>query len=190
MADRRNILGSDRALAVALGGAAFALYALTLYRTLYWYDSAEYVAAAVTLGIPHPPGYPLYTILAHTFTWLPVDAPVAVNAMSAVFAAVAVALAFFVCRALGAGRAGAAIGAGTLATGELFWAQAVIAEVYAPALAFLLAVVLLVLRGLQRDRARPLIAGAALAGLGLGVHLSIATCGLGLAVMMWGVGLP
>lgn len=184
MSDRRR----DAVISVGLGLAALALYLATMARTVYWYDSAEYVTAAVVLGIPHPPGYPLYTLIGHAFTWLPFDPAFSMNLMSAVFAAVAVALAYRVTRRLGARRFGAALGAAALATSELFWSQALIAEVYTPGLAFLFAALLLVLRGLDEDRGALLGAGAALAGLGLGVHLSLATCGLGLGFLVLTLG--
>lgn len=180
MSDRRL----DAAWACACAAIAVCLYSLTVCRTVYWYDSAEYVAAAVVLGIPHPPGYPLYTLIGHVFTWLPVDPALAVNLMSAVFGAVAVALAFVVVRQLGAARWASALGALALATSGLFWSQAVIAEVYTPGLAFLLGVIALTLHGIASRRSGLLVAAAALAGLGLGVHLSIATCGIGLAYLV------
>ena len=53
----------DGTIAAALAGGFFALYAATLCRTVYWYDSAELSTAAATLGIAQPPGYPVYTWL-------------------------------------------------------------------------------------------------------------------------------
>lgn len=178
----------DALVAVALGFAFFGLYLLTLCRTVFWYDSAEYVTAAVTLGIPHPPGYPLYTMIGHLFTLLPVDPAVAVNAMSATFAALAVALVYLVCRRLGIGRTASGVGAAMLGGGKLFWANAVVAEVYCPALAFIGLVLYLLLR--SRDEGQFWLTGLAafVAGLGLGIHLSIATLGLGLALLVWGFG--
>ena len=90
----RNAL--DASIASTVGLVYFGLYLLTLCRTVFWYDSAEYVTAAVTLGIPHPPGYPLYTLIGHLFTLLPIDPAIAVNAMSATFAAIAVAFTYLV----------------------------------------------------------------------------------------------
>ena len=104
----------DAAAALGLGAAFFALYLRTLCPTVYWYDSAELVTAAVTLGITHPPGYPVYTWLGHLFTWLPLDAAVAVNAMSAAFGAAAVGLVFLLGRRIGLGRGPSAVGAATL----------------------------------------------------------------------------
>ncbi len=38
-------------------------------------DSGELAAAAWNLGLPHPPGYPLFNLLGHLATWLPVGSP-------------------------------------------------------------------------------------------------------------------
>ncbi len=164
---------------------AFAgLYFATLCRTVFWYDSAEYVTAAYFLGIPHPPGYPLYTIIAHVFTWLPVDPALAVAAMSAVFGAVAVGLMHLLLLRVGASLLAATAGAIILGASRLFWFNSLIAESYVPGLCFLLAVLLLLEHGLRRERAWPLLLAAWLAGLSLGVHLSNATAGLGLALLV------
>ncbi len=44
--------------AVAVG-PPFAAYLRTLAPTVYNIDSAEFATAAATVGLPHPPGYPL-----------------------------------------------------------------------------------------------------------------------------------
>ena len=190
MAQAPNTKTRDELVALALGLAFFCLYLLTLCRTVFWYDSAEYVTAAVTLGIPHPPGYPLYTIMAHVFTWLPIEPALAVNAMSATFAASAVALTYLVCRRLGLERIPSCVAAATLGGGKLFWANAVVAEVYCPALAIIALILYLLLRSRQETRFVLTAIAALVAGLGLGVHLSIATLGIGFAFLVWAYGTP
>ena len=49
----------------------FAIYALTLSPTTAFWDTSEYIAAAKVLGIPHPPGNPLFTLLAHVWGLFP-----------------------------------------------------------------------------------------------------------------------
>jgi hypothetical protein len=54
---------------VALG--VLVLYVLTLAPTTQFWDASEYITAAHALGIPHPPGSPLFVILAHAWGLLP-----------------------------------------------------------------------------------------------------------------------
>lgn len=124
------------ALAAAVGAASLAFYAATMCPGLTWaYDSAdggELAAAARTLGIPHPPGYPTYVLLAHPFTRLPFGELAArTNAFSALGAAFAVALVTWSVAALTRDRVAAA-GAGlALGISPLLWSQAIVTEVHA-----------------------------------------------------------
>ncbi len=58
----------------AVTGFAFFLYLLTAAPGLTWAhhgaDGGELLAAAVTNGVPHPPGYPLYIVLLQGWLWL------------------------------------------------------------------------------------------------------------------------
>jgi len=74
------------------GWLAFALclfvYVLTLCPTIYWDDAGELIAASYTLGIPHPPGHPLYVLIGKLFTLIPLGSVAwRVNLMSAFFGA-------------------------------------------------------------------------------------------------------
>jgi len=60
--------------AVATFAVVMVIYGLTLSPTTAFWDTSEYIAAAKVLGIPHPPGNPLFVILAHTFGLLPLAA--------------------------------------------------------------------------------------------------------------------
>ncbi len=86
-----------RLLPLATLAAAFAcalvLYLLTLAPTVTFEDSGELISAAASLGVPHEPGYPLWTLIAHAFTWLPIgNVAWRCNLVSAVFTALAAAL--------------------------------------------------------------------------------------------------
>ncbi|MBI5118322.1 DUF2723 domain-containing protein [Candidatus Poribacteria bacterium] len=79
----------------------FAVYVYTLCPTVYWDDAGELISACYTLGIPHPPGHPLYAILGWLFTRIPVGSPAyRVNLMSAFFGALTCALLFQIVREL------------------------------------------------------------------------------------------
>jgi hypothetical protein len=74
------------------------VYVVTLGPTIAFWDTAEYIAAAKVLGIPHPPGNPLFVLLAHVFGLLPVAAEYAkrINLFAAVTSAAAAGLWFLV----------------------------------------------------------------------------------------------
>lgn len=116
---------------------AGALYLSTLAPGVGAGDSGELTLAARDLGIPHPPGYPLWTMLARLFVLLPFgDVPFRVNLLSATLAAVSVGLVHAIARRIGL-RALPALFATTCFAGSLtLWRSAVEAEVYALATAF------------------------------------------------------
>jgi hypothetical protein len=170
--------------ALIAGGAALFLYASTMAPGVGWYDSAELTAAAATWGIPHAPGYPLYTLL----TWLacqgPFDPATVTNGFSVLSAAFSVALCWTLIRNLGGGTAGAYFGAALLATSAWLWNNATVAEVYAPGLCVVLGVFLLLFRARARREVLPVLLAGGLAGLGLGLHYGVATCGLGFGLLV------
>ena len=65
--------------AALTGLAVFLIYVATLAPTTAFWDTSEYIAAAYVLGIPHPPGNPLFTVLAHVWGALPLAADYAVR---------------------------------------------------------------------------------------------------------------
>jgi tetratricopeptide (TPR) repeat protein len=66
------------------------LYALTLAPSVVFVDSGELILAAQSLGVAHPPGFPLYVLLAHLATLVPIsNVALRVNFASAIFAALA-----------------------------------------------------------------------------------------------------
>jgi hypothetical protein len=51
--------------------AAGIVYGISLYPSVPPGDSGEIIAAVCSGGVIHPPGYPLYAMLAKPFSWLP-----------------------------------------------------------------------------------------------------------------------
>ena len=73
------------------------IYRLTLAPTVTLVDSGELIVAARFIGVAHPPGFPLYLILAHLLSFLPFGSvAVRINSASAIFAALACAMLTFV----------------------------------------------------------------------------------------------
>lgn len=62
--------GAPYGTALIAGAAVFVLYAITLGPTTAFWDTSEYIATAHILGIPHPPGNPLFVIMARAWELL------------------------------------------------------------------------------------------------------------------------
>ena len=75
-------------------------------------------------------------------------------------------------------------GAALLATSAWLWNNATVAAVYAPGLCVVLGVFLLLLRARARRQVLPVLLAGGLAGLGLGLHYGVATCGLGFGLLV------
>ncbi len=181
-----------RAAAIAAFAVPLAVYVATLPPGLTWAhdgaDGGDLIAAARTLGIPHPPGYPLYTLLARLFLAVGWGTPAhRVALLSAVAGAAAAWALFRLCAALiGESRWPAALSAALLwAFAPIPWGQAVIAEVYA--LGSLLAVGFLaaILHWRNTGSRRAWRIAWLLFGLGMAHHLLIAACLIPVAVWAW-----
>lgn len=177
--------------------AALWAYALTLSPTVAWVnlgeDSGDLLAASVTLGIPHPTGYPLFVLLGRLATFLPVGSiAFRINLVAAVAAAVSVyALVRLACAlAPEASRhwipaLAAAACALLYASSRGAWSQSVLSEVYTLNAAFL-AVILWLLVEAERDQdPRRLLLASYLFGLGLTNHLLLLAVVPALAYVTW-----
>jgi Flp pilus assembly protein TadD len=123
--------------AAAVFATAFLVYFYTLCPTVYWDDAGELISACYTLGIPHPPGHPLYAILGKLFTLIPIGSPAyRVNMMSAFFGALTSVMLFHVVRELiiedeklaRFAVFGGVVAALAIAFSRILWDQAVVAE--------------------------------------------------------------
>jgi hypothetical protein len=86
-------------LAAAIAATVvFAMYLLTLAPSTAMWDTSEYIAAACTLGLPHPPGNPLFVIIGRVFCVLPIPGgpAVRINLLAAVSSAVSAGMWFLI----------------------------------------------------------------------------------------------
>jgi hypothetical protein len=172
----------DLLLAALLGGATFVLYALTLAPTVLAGDGGEFQFVPYLLGVAHPTGYPLYTLLGWLWSHLlPLgDVAFRMNLFSAFWAALAVALLYpAACSLLRQvfpslipfNRRLLAVLAGiTFAVTPTLWSQAIIAEVYGLHIFFVVLVFYFLLSWGEHRRPRSLLLAAFSFGLGLTHH--------------------
>ncbi len=109
-----------------------ALYIVTLRPSIAGGDSGELTAAALTGGVPHPSGYPLFALLARLFAALPLGHSPAwrVNLLSAVATAAAGGLACAVVQSWTRNTAAGLLAAAIFGTNPLVWSHATSAEVF------------------------------------------------------------
>jgi tetratricopeptide (TPR) repeat protein len=188
------------------------VYTLTLQPTLGLEDSGELIVASDYLGVPHPPGYPIWTLLTWFFQWIfhavkfhgHPNPAWAVNFFSAFAGAAACGvLALLISRSgmdllrgmkketnvlgektesLFCCAAGIAGGL-LLAFGQGMWSQAVIAEVYTLNILFQSLVLLFLYRWMVNPRDSIwLFLCAFVFGLGITNHQTLMFMGLAMAI--------
>ena len=122
------------------------VYIMTMAPTTSFWDCGEFIATAHTLGVPHPPGSPLFLIIGRIFSMIPFNQDIAfrVNLISVLVSALAVMLLYLIIVKVVAhwrkgitekrdaiiAIGGALIGALTFAFTDSHWFNAVEAEVY------------------------------------------------------------
>jgi hypothetical protein len=145
-------------------------------------DGGDFLAAALTGGIPHPTGYPTYILLLRAFLQIPFGtAYFRGSVLSAAAAAMTVLLvSIWIARQNHytlAGRIGSLAGGLALGFSPLFWSQAVIVEVQALHGLFVILMIwwitLLAEAGISNLKKWLILSLAFLGGLSLGNHITI-----------------
>ena len=166
----------------------FVIYLLTLCPTVYVEGSGELIGAVHTLGIPHPTGYPLFTLIGRLFSaFLPFDSVAyRVNIASSFLAALSVAALAAFLRGRGCHPWASVGGALAFAFSTTFWSNAVIAEVYGLSLLGAVAMVAFSIRTPVVHDTRGVLLAAYAIGISMTTHLSQVLIIPGIiAVWMW-----
>lgn len=174
----------DRAVGWLVAIMAFLVYAICAETEVSFWDCGEFISASYLLQVPHPPGAPLYLLIARVFTmFAPSEAwvPFMVSLFSATSSALAVWFVFHIIRRVLANWterlpsvAGAAIGALSFAFSDSFWSSATEAEVYNISVLFTSVVIWAALKfrdEVTGSKGRWILLIAFLVGCSSGVHL-------------------
>ena len=170
---------------------SFLVYYDTMAPTVSFWDCGEFIATSHTLGVPHPPGSPLFLIIGRVFSMIPFSPDIAfrVNLISVFVSALAVMLLYLIIVKIIAhwrggikensdviiAFGGALVGALTFAFTDSHWFNAVEAEVYSMSTFFTAIVVWLILhwseRAEEQGNERYILIIAYMIGLAIGIHL-------------------
>jgi len=132
----------------------FVVYAFTAAPGVTLADSGDYIMGVLTLGIVHPPGYPLYTVLGHLFSLLPFGEPAfRVNLFSALWGSLCLGLVFLILRTLSIDGTHAVFATLFLGFTTVFWSKTGVAEVYSFN-GFLIACIFFWILAYNRDKKR------------------------------------
>ena len=184
-----------------VSAAVFLLYLVTLSPSTAMWDTSEYITAATVLGMPHPPGNPLFVLIGRVFAILPIASSIAVriNILAAVCSAISAGAWFLITERVLVGWfeqrwqriLGGVLAALIGATAFTVWNQSVVNEkVYTVSLMGIAIISWLMVRwcdqpdGRKADRILVLV--AYLCGLGYENHMAgmLAAQAIGLAVLI------
>ena len=86
-------------LAVVLFFLTFFVYFSTMAPTVSFWDTGEFIATSYILGVPHPPGSPLFLLIGKLFSLFPISSDIAfrINIFSPIISAATIALLFLIC---------------------------------------------------------------------------------------------
>jgi len=172
---------------------AFILYFITMSPTVSFWDCGEFIATSFTMGVPHPPGAPIFLVLGRVFTSIPFfeDIGRRMNLVSTISSATTILLLYLIIVRLirewkpqpdtwswidkvsvyGAG----VIGAFVFMVSDSFWFNAVEAEVYAISMCLTALVTWLILKWTEQadepGNERWLLLIAYMFGIATAIHL-------------------
>ncbi|MCL2261088.1 MAG: DUF2723 domain-containing protein [Fibromonadales bacterium] len=148
-------------------------YALTMSRTVNFWDCGEFIAAANVLGFTHPPGYPLFVLLGRVFIllfgWISGPA-FAVNLISVISSILCCLLIYEITLKI-SGRAKLGFFAASISLfGDTFWFNAVEAGSYAISMCIIMLEIWAALKWKETLERKYLFLILYAAFLGLGFH--------------------
>jgi len=154
--------------------APLGLYVATACRDLSWGDTTELMLAGRFLTLPHPPGYPLLTLILRLVTLLPVlPLPFRLNLVATLAAASSCLVVFLMVRQLTQDPVASLFGSFLWAVGFEPWNQATVLEVYALNVLFVAGLLAITLSWSRTGDNRLFLVGCYLFGLALANHLTV-----------------
>lgn len=139
--------------------------------SIYGGDAGDLVAAAFVKGIPHPPGYPLYTAVGHILTRFSFSTPAFdVGLLSSIPSAFTVLFVFLIAKKLTKNKQASIIAALTLVFSYLFWLYSIVPEVFSLNLFFMSAILYLLLDLGEKPTKKRIYLLSLLLGLSLSHH--------------------
>ena len=171
----RTNLKKSHLTELAVFATLVCVYVATLAPSVTLWDSGEFLSAIHSLGIPHPPGTPLYILIANV--WAKIFAPFigfaySINLLSAICSAIACALMANLFVRWTSDRVAAYAAAVCAGATSSLWLSATETEVYSAALLIGCLIFWIADRAQVTRERKWIILGAYVGGLGFALHLT------------------
>lgn len=190
----------NKIVAAIIFAVMLVVYMQTVAPTLSFWDCGEFIATSYIVGIPHPPGSPLLSLIGKVMSLVPfpdyrgggtAEVAYRVNLIDVFLGALTVMLTYLIIvkairrfRSFAPSRMGsavmffsAAVAAFMVGFSDEFWNNAIETETYMPSLFLSMVAIWLAMRWSERSRepkaVRYIFLAAYLIGLGNGIHLSV-----------------
>jgi hypothetical protein len=164
-----------------LWAIVFSLYVKTMAPTIGFIDSGELATVACTLGIAHPTGYPLFTLIGRIFSIFPFSPEeiVRLNIMSALLTSLSVVIFFFIILEIFGKKGDRNLNIIASSSSSLFlafsqtvWSQGLSVEVYSLHLLLIALATLFFLKAINEDKSSLWFLFAYMLGLAFTNHLT------------------
>ncbi len=111
----------------------FTIYLHNLSASVYGGDSGDFLTAIITKGIPHPSGYPLYTLLGILTSALPIPKNIVwkINILSALFSSLSVVVMYLLVKEITKNKLVSLLASLSVAFIYPFWIYAEVTEIFA-----------------------------------------------------------
>jgi len=136
---------------ICVGFFILALYLFSLCPGVHVIDSGELATVSYTLGVAHPTGYPLYTLISYFFARMPGEPIRNLNILSTLFSGAAAVFLYIIARRVTKSTMASVLVASLFAFSPIIWRTSITNEVY-PLTGLLAVLLICLLYDLRNDR--------------------------------------
>jgi 4-amino-4-deoxy-L-arabinose transferase-like glycosyltransferase len=150
------------------------LYIATTSHGIVEGDTGDFLSSAAVGGVPHQPGYPLYSFLTRIIFLLPFpNSAFAINAFSALFGALALTVVYKITYELTHNKLASLFATFALGTYESFWWYSLVAEIYALQIFLQALIIFFLIKDYKTKHIKYFYLAALCFGLGVSNHMTI-----------------
>jgi len=129
----KKYISTDVFIYLALFILTSTVYIHNLSSGIYGGDSGDFVTAIIAKGVPHPSGYPLYTLLGILFSYVPLAKTFVwkISLVSSLFSSLSVVVMYLIVKEITKNRIVSVLASVLLAFFYPFWVYAEVPEIFA-----------------------------------------------------------